>query len=317
MVRWNKAYIKGTEEIVGIDDDRFAKVEYVCMACGTDMIARRGKTRVHHFAHKEKTAKCNPESYFHKLGKEIFKAIYDESLEYIVIPSGKRTDLKHEYGDCLIEDRQGKKILKQNADLCIKHKDDEDKDIIVEILFTHQVTKEKIDSTTLENYSINDLISPELCKNQKLKAILENTFLDGLMYINAYTSSAHFHVRNMIVVETEFLETLPDLIPELKNQNFNTLFNGRNIVEVRYILEQMKVLPKNSELETTVNNYFILRNIRSRFIESIICMLIIHNKDEYTKERVRILKKVSGIYIDIEKYLKVDTKKMILKNEDN
>ena len=46
-------------------------------------------------------------------------------------------------------------------------------------------------------------------------------------------------------------------------------------------------------------------------------MLIIHNKDEYTKERVRILKKVSGIYIDIEKYLKVDTKKMILKNEDN
>ena len=181
----------------------------------------------------------------------------------------------------------------------------------------NELTKEKIDSTTLENYSINDLISPELCKNQKLKAILENTFLDGLMYINAYTSSAHFHVRNMIVVETEFLETLPDLIPELKNQNFNTLFNGRNIVEVRYILEQMKVLPKNSELETTVNNYFILRNIRSRFIESIICMLIIHNKDEYTKERVRILKKVSGIYIDIEKYLKVDTKKMILKNEDN
>lgn len=145
MVRWNKAYIKGTEEIVGIDDDRFAKVEYVCMACGTDMIARRGKTRVHHFAHKENNVKCNPESYFHKLGKRIFKEIYDTSSSFVIKPSSKALDLKNEYGECLIEIKEKGIMLKRNADLYIKHLKDETKDISVEILYSHQITKKKLD----------------------------------------------------------------------------------------------------------------------------------------------------------------------------
>lgn len=223
MVRWNKAYIKNTKDIVGVDDELSSDLEFECMACGAAMIRRRGEKRVHHFAHKEKTAKCNPESYFHKLGKEIFKAIYDESLEYIVIPSGKRTDLKHEYGDCLIEDRQGKKILKQNADLCIKHKDDEDKDIIVEILFTHQVTKEKIDTGSriieirLPNECTDDNVSSNIIE-QKIREICtpplrvnENihfyNFEDGIVYEEACSSNISFANPTSNLYDDECLGT--------------------------------------------------------------------------------------------------------------
>lgn len=144
MVRWNKAYIKDTKEVIGVDDERPIKVEYACMACGGPMIRRMGKKRIHHFAH-HKCEKCNPESYFHKLGKTIFKQIYDESSSFRINTDSKSIDLKQEYGECIKEDREAGIILNRYADLNIKHLTDEDKDISVEILFTHPVSKKNID----------------------------------------------------------------------------------------------------------------------------------------------------------------------------
>lgn len=171
MVRWNKAYIKGTKKIVGVDDECSINVDYVCMACGADMIARRGDKRVHHFAHKENTVNCNPEGYFHKLGKNIFKEIYDNSSEYIIKFSSHELDLKKEYGECTIEIREERKFLKRNADLYIKHLEDESKDISVEIFSSHQITKKKLDEgfriieILLPNYS-NDSITSNEIENQ-------------------------------------------------------------------------------------------------------------------------------------------------------
>lgn len=145
MVRWNKAYIKGTKNIVGVDDKLSKDVEFICMACGTTMIRKLGATRVHHFAHYPKNEKCNPEGYFHKLGKIIFKEIYDESSNFIIKTSSKDINLKLEYGECFIEKREDGEILKRNSDLYIKHKRYENKDISVEIFFSHQVTKKKLD----------------------------------------------------------------------------------------------------------------------------------------------------------------------------
>ena len=147
MVRWNKAYIKGTHQIIGIDDEFSDNLEYECMACGSVMIARRGSKRIHHFAHKEKTVKCDPESYYHKKGKEIFKEVYDNSLIFIISPSSNMIDLKKEYGECKMEIREKGQILKNNEDLSIKHLTDENKDISVEIFYSHQVDKNKIDKS--------------------------------------------------------------------------------------------------------------------------------------------------------------------------
>lgn len=146
MVRWNKAYLKGTKNIVGIDDELSVNAEFECMACRKTMIARRGDKRIHHFAHKEKTVNCDPEGYFHKLGKKIFKEIYDGATEFVINPSSAYLDLKKEYGECLIEIKNEGKTLKRNADLYIKHLTDESKDISVEIFFSHQITKKKLDA---------------------------------------------------------------------------------------------------------------------------------------------------------------------------
>ena len=146
MVRWNKAYLKGTDIIVRINDILSRKDEYQCMSCRADMIARKGEIRAPHFAHKIKTDKCDAEGYFHKLGKKIFKKIYDESSIYEVNTPIGTINLKDEYGECKIEDRESGLILKGKADLNILHLRDEKKDILVEIFFSHQVTKRKIDS---------------------------------------------------------------------------------------------------------------------------------------------------------------------------
>lgn len=140
MVRWNKAYIKGTKEIVNINDNLLSNTEYECVACRKAMIAKRGTIRTPHFAHKEKTQDCDPESYFHKLGKTIFKQMFDESSVF-EIHCPNCIDLKKEYKECIIE--QGHKI-KHKADLLLKHIDNPQKDIAIEIFASHQNTIEKI-----------------------------------------------------------------------------------------------------------------------------------------------------------------------------
>lgn len=191
MVRWNKAYIKGTNEVVNVDDELPKGTEFECMACRNKMIRKKGEKRVHHFAHQEKTVKCDPESFFHKLGKKIFKETYDGASEFVVIPSTtEKIDLKKEYGECLIENRQEGKILNQNADLYINHLQDKDKDIIVEILFTHQTSKKKIDQgcRIIEIRIPNKYTSDEYTSDdieREIKAICEPPLRDN-EYVRLY-----------------------------------------------------------------------------------------------------------------------------------
>ena len=54
----------------------------VCIACGKDFIAKKGKQRIHHFAHRH-NSNCQgaPETLLHRLCKEIFT-----ELKYINLP---------------------------------------------------------------------------------------------------------------------------------------------------------------------------------------------------------------------------------------
>lgn len=208
MVRWNKAYIKGTHNIVGIDDECSVKLEYECMACGSAMIAKRGQKRIHHFAHKENNVKCDPESYFHKLGKRIFKEVYDESANFKIKTTTRIIDLKKGYGECLIEVREEGQILKKNADLLIKHLTDEKKDILVEIFYSHQVNKKKIDSAnriieiripiswvdnenvesdTIES-EVRQICTPPLCESDNVRFF---NFEDNVIYQEIQPISIH------------------------------------------------------------------------------------------------------------------------------
>lgn len=166
MVRWNKAYKKGTQEIVEIDEEFCKETEFECMACGEIMIARKGGSRKHHFAHKQTTNKCNPESYFHRLSKKLFKEIYEQSTTYWILNSFCKMDLKDEYKQCLIECKKGVYI----ADLLLKHANDEKKDILVEIFYSHQISIDKLN----EGYPIIEIQIPRFKKDIDSDEIEEN-----------------------------------------------------------------------------------------------------------------------------------------------
>lgn len=51
-----------------------------CVGCGKELIPRLGEKKKHHFAHKTRL-ECNPESYLHRLAKEIFYNRYNKCLE--------------------------------------------------------------------------------------------------------------------------------------------------------------------------------------------------------------------------------------------
>jgi len=60
--------------------DKANKDNYTCLNCGNELIARKGKIKAHHFAHK-KLINCSFETYLHKLGKLRFHDAYTHCLK--------------------------------------------------------------------------------------------------------------------------------------------------------------------------------------------------------------------------------------------
>src|SRR6478609_912503 len=59
--------------------DKAVSGKYHCLQCGDELIARKGKIKRHHFAHKNKI-ECNFETYLHKLGKLMFYDAYKDCI---------------------------------------------------------------------------------------------------------------------------------------------------------------------------------------------------------------------------------------------
>lgn len=54
---------------------------YYCIGCGSRLVARQGKIKKWHFAHKSEQSNCSFESYLHKVAKEKFYRIYSDCLK--------------------------------------------------------------------------------------------------------------------------------------------------------------------------------------------------------------------------------------------
>lgn len=61
------------------DECRYEKAPYKCLSCSGELIARLGKKKVKHFAHKN-IAECSPETYLHQLAKLTFFREYKKCL---------------------------------------------------------------------------------------------------------------------------------------------------------------------------------------------------------------------------------------------
>jgi hypothetical protein len=163
------------EKLIDIDslnEENRDKSKFFCIGCGNELIARLGKIKVHHFAHK-KVVTCSGETYLHLLGKQLFFDNYTDCLVnkkpfYIEIYK-KRTcnhyeqdlgfkckleksitkfDITQFFDQISLETREGSCI----ADVMLTSKNGKDK-IFIEIAVTHLSTEQKLNS----NYRIIEL----------------------------------------------------------------------------------------------------------------------------------------------------------------
>lgn len=83
MIKYQSAF-KSSGELIHIDDidnaNDIHKEKYKCISCEKELIAKLGKSRKHHFAHKVELT-CSEETYLHKLGKKMFFDEYSKCLE--------------------------------------------------------------------------------------------------------------------------------------------------------------------------------------------------------------------------------------------
>lgn len=159
-------------DINSLNENNRDKSKFFCVGCGNELIARLGKIKVHHFAHK-KVVTCSGETYLHLLGKQLFFDNYNDCLENqkpFIIEIYKKKYCNHyekEFGlNCKfpkiatqfdlikyfdkisLETKEGSFI----ADIMLTSKSGKDK-IFVEIAVTHLSTEQKLNS----NYRIIEI----------------------------------------------------------------------------------------------------------------------------------------------------------------
>jgi len=152
-------------DINDLDEADRSHFKFSCISCGNELIARLGKVKNHHFAHKA-VVTCSGETYLHLLGKQIFHDTYKECLInsepfYIELYEKKtcnhfekelgfkcrldkgttKFDLTKYFNRIVLETREGAFI----PDVMLISKDDKDK-IFIEIAVTHQSTEQKLRS---------------------------------------------------------------------------------------------------------------------------------------------------------------------------
>lgn len=166
---------------------------FYCLECGNEMIAKIGKIKIPHFAHKSETA-CDGESYLHKLAKrkicEKFNSDKDFFLTFI-------RSIPCEDGDCCPINKEHhflcydyneriqfnlKKYFKTcqeevsienfRPDILLPHPDKK-KSIFIEIYKTHKSEDQKIYS----DYRVIETIKIESEKD--IDNIIEKGFIEG------------------------------------------------------------------------------------------------------------------------------------------
>lgn len=139
---------------------------FFCISCGEEMVAKIGKIKARHFAHKVDTENCNNETYLHKLTKLRLKEKFDSNESFEVAYWINRRcsninscvfskdsvcekrelkiyDLKQYYDICEVESKEDKFI----GDLKISSSKNKNlPPVLIEVCVTHECTLEKKES---------------------------------------------------------------------------------------------------------------------------------------------------------------------------
>ncbi|MBR9859800.1 hypothetical protein GYB22_03445 [bacterium] len=156
------------KNLINIDQViKSTKAKYTCPNCQGELIARKGKIKIHHFAHKS-DSNCSFESYLHKISKTLFYLHYKnlvdsngtllyeywlrrkcsgcrESTQIDIacsLPAIKQTvDLVKYFPKVYLE----KSFQEYKPDILLVSEDGE-KALFIEIAVTHNCDQKKIDS---------------------------------------------------------------------------------------------------------------------------------------------------------------------------
>ena len=160
-------------------------------------------------------------------------------------------------------------------------------------------------------FDYNGLVSQ---MNYEMKSLFLKPQFPDLIYIDKAKYSTHFHVEDNIVTDAEGIETLPGLSSALANQKINRLFEGLSVIEVSELLLQMGILPKESELQSTINKYIELTYYNKTFLESVIALFLVIRRTKYAFKRARFFADSLGIEFDFSLFEKENenTKKLVM-----
>lgn len=134
--------------------------------------------------------------------------------------------------------------------------------------------------------------------NDNEKSLLLEPSYPNLVYINDAKYYTHFHIENGIVVESEGIESLPGLSRPLANEKINKLFCGLDLIDVRNLLSQMNILPKDNELDNVIRKHNEVAYLHKKFIESALCLLLVLKKNKHTISKARFLADSFGVNFD-------------------
>lgn len=146
------------------ESDRQSK--FYCLNCGDEMRPRLGAKNAHHFAHKNTTPDCNPETYLHKLAKRKIKEKFDSAVPFEIsffqtsVCSDKNSCPFYKKEECKSEEYKSYDLHKTydtcteeqifgnyRADLLLTSSTKPDiPPVFIEILVTHKCEEEKIKS---------------------------------------------------------------------------------------------------------------------------------------------------------------------------
>ena len=165
---------------------------FYCLECGNEMIAKIGKIKIPHFAHKSETA-CNGESYLHKLAKTKIRKYfyYTNNFPLILIRNvsceNKNICPIYYHWNCQECNKQIPYNIKDLCDICkeeepvenfqpdllFTHSEYTKRKIFIEIYKTHKSEEEKIKF----NYKIIE--TKEIKSEADIDDIIERGFIEG------------------------------------------------------------------------------------------------------------------------------------------
>lgn len=254
MIKYKYAYDSNEETVNVRSLSRDMELgEFYCIGCEGELIPRLGEKRQKHFAHKV-DQNCSPETYLHRLAKNIFHDLYKDCLEnqskFILEYSDHHfcNHFENEFGlDCDLGNKtKDFDLISYFSEIEMEKKDGNlipdvriynpktNESIYIEVAVTHEVEDEKRASgKKIIEFLINEESDIELVKKKRIK--LNNDQINRFNFKDKYTKK-DFCQGKCKVSKNVFIvyDSGKSILAEKKLNSLNALIKNAKVVDYRF-----------------------------------------------------------------------------------